>query len=112
MNETPNDPLALLVGMPLRDKKRLWAALTREMMGERPEVWVPVQDESDTPVAFMVPSRYLTIDENAKKPGSFRWAIDLDRSYPWEEGLKWIESAFDSETAKSPPPNPATGKAG
>lgn len=117
MTPTPDNPLAAVAGWSPQDKRRLWAALTRELAGSAPAGVVPVTDEADAPVAYVLPAHDPAAEYGAGWTVGYllelqRRAATLEDSSPWSAVRGRLASGLGLGSPGSPPPSPAGATAG
>jgi hypothetical protein len=90
MNAVPENPLTLLDGWSLSEKRRMWAALTREMVAANPGGVTAVNDDADRPVAYVLPAHDPTTEYGSDWTVGYllelqRRAATADDSAPWSD---------------------------
>jgi hypothetical protein len=112
-----DNPLAALAGWSPQDKKRLLAALTRELAAEAPGGVVPVTDDAGNPVVYLLPAHDPAAEYGAEWTVGYllelqRRAATLDDSAPWSDVRGRLATGLGLGTPGSPPAAPAGAKAG
>jgi len=90
MNSTPNNPLAAVAGWSPLEKRQLWAALTRELAAGTTAGIVPLTDDTDTPVAYVLPAHNAATEYGAEWTVGYllelqRRAATQSDSAPWSD---------------------------
>jgi hypothetical protein len=112
MGIPPDNPLAAMANWSQQDKKRVWAALTRELAAAAPTGVVPLTDEADAPVAYVLPVNDPAVEYGAEWTVGYlldlqRRAATLGDSAPWSDVRGRLASGLGLETPGSPLPSPA-----
>jgi hypothetical protein len=88
MSPTVNNPMAAVADWSLQDKKRLWAALTRELATGTAGGVVPLTDDAGIPLAYVLPAHDPAAEYGAEWTVGYllelqRRAANPDDSAPW-----------------------------
>ena len=90
MSPTVNNPIAAVADWSSQDKRRLWAALTRELAADAPGGVVPLTDDAGTPLVYVLPAHDPAAEYGAEWTVGYllelqRRAATLDDSAPWSD---------------------------
>jgi hypothetical protein len=99
MAPTPDNPLAAVADWSLQDKKRLLAALTRELGANNPGGVVSVTENGDTPMVYLLPAHDPAAEYGTEWTVGYllelqRRAATLDDSAPWSDVRGRLASAL------------------
>lgn len=117
MNPTLDNPMAAVADWSLQDKKRLWAALTRELAAAAPAGVVPLTDDAGIALAYVLPAHDPDAEYGAEWTAGYllelqRRAATPDDSAPWSNVRGRLASGLGLGTPGSPPPASPAATAG
>jgi hypothetical protein len=117
MNPTMDNPLAAVADWSSQVKKRLWAALTRELAAGAPGGVLPLTDDTGTPLAYVLPAHDPAAEYGTEWTAGYllelqRRAATPDESDPWLDVRGRLASGLGLGTPGSPPPASAATAAG
>jgi hypothetical protein len=109
MSPPTDNPMAAVADWSSQDKKRLWAALTRELAAGAPGGVVPLTDDTGTPLAYVLPAHDPAAEYGAEWTVGYllelqRRAATPDDSAPWSDARGRLASGLGLGTPGSPPP--------